>query len=280
MNVFMKLAGATALATLVSFAAQAQDAKPNDGLNAALWYQTSVEYKATAKSVYAGAQRLLGAAIGDHSWTATLAQGDNYMSKSPAIILDVDETVLDNSAYQSWVVTADSSYSSKTWAEFVNTEMSTPTPGALELTKAAADKGVAVYYVTNRKAGEEAATINNLKKYGFPDADADHVMVRGEKPEWGSDKGTRWEAVAADHRIIMMFGDNFGDFVDDMGGDIKGRIAKMDEYADYWGERWFMLPNPTYGSWESAAFGDNWKLSPEERRQMKTDALNDWEGPK
>ena len=71
MNVFMKLVGATALATLVSFAAQAQDAKPNDGLNAALWYQTSVEYKTTAKSVYAGAQRLLDAAImaGQRPWS-------------------------------------------------------------------------------------------------------------------------------------------------------------------------------------------------------------------
>ncbi len=280
MNAFMKMAGVTALATLVSFAAQAQDAKPNDGLNAVLWYQTSVEYKTTAKSVYAGAERLLGAAIGDHSWTAALEQGDNYMSKPPAIILDVDETVLDNSAYQSWVVTKDTSYSSKTWAEFVNAEISTPTPGALELTKAAAEKGVAVYYVTNRKAPEEAATIANLKKYGFPYADAEHVMLRGEKKDWGSAKGTRRMAVAADHRIIMMFGDNFGDFVDDMGGDIKGRLAKMDDYSAYWGERWFMLPNPTYGSWESAAFGDNWKLSPEERRQMKYDSLTDWNGPK
>ena len=146
-----------------AFGAQAQEPAQNDGLNASLWYQTSAEYKTTALSVYAGAQRLLDAAIGDHDWTAALEQDGNYSAKPPAIILDIDETVLDNSAYQSWVVTANTSYSSKTWAAFVEDAISTPTPGALELTKAAADKGVEVFYVTNRKAAEEAATIKTCR---------------------------------------------------------------------------------------------------------------------
>ena len=80
-------------------------------------------------------------------------------------------------------------------------------------------------------------------------------MVRGEKEEWGSAKATRRAAVAADFRVIMMFGDNFGDFTDDIDGSIDERLEVMDKYATYWGERWFMLPNPTYGSWESAALG-------------------------
>ncbi|WP_417816242.1 5'-nucleotidase, lipoprotein e(P4) family [Thalassospira alkalitolerans] len=263
-----------------AFGAQAQEPAQNDGLNASLWYQTAVEYKTTAISVYAGATRLLDDAIGDHSWTAALEQDGNYSSKPPAIILDVDETVLDNSAYQSWVVTANTSYSSKTWAAFVNDAISTPTPGALELTKAAAAKGVEVFYVSNRKAPEEAATIKNLQEYGFPYADADHVMLRGEKEEWGSAKATRRSAVAADYRVIMLFGDNFGDFTDDIGGGIAKRLETMDTFATYWGERWFMLPNPTYGSWESAAFDDNWKKSADERRSDKLNALNSWSGPK
>lgn len=284
MKLTTKSFGVAVLLAGSAFGAQAQEATQepaqNDGLNASLWYQTSVEYKTTALSVYAGAQRLLDAAIGDHGWTAALEQDGNYSAKPPAIILDVDETVLDNSAYQSWVVTANTSYSSKTWAAFVEDAISTPTPGALELTKAAADKGVEVFYVTNRKAAEEAATIKNLQEYGFPYADADHVMVRGEKEEWGSAKATRRAAVAADFRVIMMFGDNFGDFTDDIDGSIDERLEVMDKYATYWGERWFMLPNPTYGSWESAAFGNDWKKSPEARRQDKLDALNSWSGPK
>lgn len=280
MKTMWKLVGAAALLAATSISARAEDPAQNDGLNATLWFQTSVEYKATAMSVYAGAQRLLPDAIGDHGWTADPEQGANYMSKPPAIILDIDETVLDNSAYQSWVVTENTSYSGKTWAEFVNDEISTPIPGALALTKAAAAKGVAVFYVSNRKAPQEKATIANLKKYGFPDADADHVMLRGEIKAWGSAKGTRRAAVAKDHRIIMMFGDNFGDFVDDMGGDIKGRLAMMNKYKDYWGQSWFMLPNPTYGSWESAAFNDKWGKPAGERRQDKLNSLNSWSGPK
>ncbi|MCC9625733.1 acid phosphatase [Thalassospira sp. MA62] len=256
----------------------ADEPAQNDGLNASLWYQTSIEYKATAKSVYAGATRLLGAAIGDHGWTAALEQDGNYAAKPPAVILDIDETVLDNSAYQSWVVTAQTHYSSKTWAAFVADMISTPTPGALEFTKAAVDHGVEVFYVSNRKAPEQDATIENLKKYGFPFADDAHVLLRGEIEEWGSNKTPRRQAVADDFRVIMQFGDNIGDFTDE-DGSIDDRIAIMEKYDDFWGERWFMLPNPTYGSWEAAAFGGDWGKSGDERRQDKLNSLNSWSGP-
>ncbi|PKR57287.1 5'-nucleotidase, lipoprotein e(P4) family [Thalassospira lohafexi] len=273
------VAAIMATSALCAFGASAQEPAQNDGLNGTLWLQTSVEYKTTAMSVYAGATRLLPAAIGDHSWTAALEQDGNFMAKKPAVILDVDETVLDNSAYQSWVVTEDTSYSSKTWAAFVNDAISTPTPGALEFTKAAAAKGVEVFYVSNRKAPEEAATIKNLQEYGFPFADEKHVMLRGEIETWGSAKAPRRQAVADDYRVIMLFGDNFGDFTDDIDGSIDERLEVMDKYATYWGERWFMLPNPSYGSWESAAFGNDWKKSPEARRQDKLDSMAPWAGP-
>lgn len=267
------------LATSAFYGTMAQAQEPNDGLNATLWYQTSVEAKTTAISVYSGATRLLDAAIGDHSWTAALEQDGDYKSKPPAVILDIDETVLDNSAYQSWVVTENTHYSSKTWAAFVHDMISTPIPGALEFTKAAAERGVEVFYVSNRKAPQEEPTIENLKKYGFPYADDKHVMLRGEVEEWGSAKEPRRKAVADEYRVIMMFGDNFGDFTDDIDGTIEERLDLMNQYANYWGERWFMLPNPTYGSWESAAFGGDWSKSTEERRQDKLNSLDAWSGP-
>ncbi|HCK20405.1 MAG TPA: acid phosphatase, partial [Thalassospira sp.] len=170
------VAAIMATSALFAFGAQAES-EQNDGLNGTLWLQTSVEYKTTAMSVYAGATRLLDAAIGDHNWTAALEQDGNYSTKPPAVILDVDETVLDNSAYQAWVVAEKTHYSSKTWAAFVHDMISTPTPGALEFTKAAAARGVEVFYVSNRKAPEEEPTIENLKKYGFPYADEKHVML-------------------------------------------------------------------------------------------------------
>ncbi|HAI32676.1 MAG TPA: acid phosphatase, partial [Thalassospira sp.] len=201
------VAAIMATSALFAFGAQAES-EQNDGLNGTLWLQTSVEYKTTAMSVYAGATRLLDAAIGDHNWTAALEQDGNYSTKPPAVILDVDETVLDNSAYQAWVVAEKTHYSSKTWAAFVHDMISIPTPGALEFTKAAAARGVEVFYVSNRKAPEEDPTIENLKKFGFPYADEKHVMLRGEVEEWGSNKTPRRAAVTEDYRVIMQFGDN------------------------------------------------------------------------
>jgi|TARA_Y100000782_G_scaffold115266_1_gene156479 acid phosphatase len=272
------VAAIMATSALFAFGAQAES-EQNDGLNGTLWLQTSVEYKTTAMSVYAGATRLLDAAIGDHNWTAALEQDGNYSTKPPAVILDVDETVLDNSAYQAWVVAEKTHYSSKTWAAFVHDMISTPTPGALEFTKAAAARGVEIFYVSNRKAPEEDPTIENLKKFGFPYADEKHVMLRGEVEEWGSNKTPRRAAVTEDYRVIMQFGDNFGDFTDEIDGSIIERLEVMEKYGNYWGERWFMLPNPSYGSWESAAFGGDWGKSGDERRQDKINAMTPWAGP-
>ncbi|NIZ03205.1 5'-nucleotidase, lipoprotein e(P4) family [Thalassospira lucentensis] len=272
------VAAIMATSALCAFGANAQEPAQNDGLNGTLWLQTSVEYKATAMSVYAGATRLLPAAIGDHSWTAALEQGGNYSAKPPAVILDVDETVLDNSAYQAWVVAENTHYSSKTWAAFVHDTVSTPTPGALEFTKAAAEKGVEVFYVSNRKAPEEESTIENLKKFGFPYADDKHVMLRGEVEEWGSNKTPRRQAVSDNYRVIMQFGDNLGDFTDE-DGTLAERLDVMNKYNTYWGERWFMLPNPSYGSWEASAFGGDWGKSGGERRQDKINSMAPWAGP-
>lgn len=257
--------------------------KSNDQLNATLWQQTAVERKAVNFSIYAGAQRLLDEAINDHHWTAALEQDKHYESKPPAIILDIDETVLDTSAYAAWQVKTDSSYTNKSWFEFTSDVVCTPIPGALDFTKAAVKKGVAVFYVSNRKAPEEAATIKNLKKFGFPSVDKKHVVLRNEKPEWNSAKGKRRAWIAKKYRIIMLFGDNFGDFTDRIQGGITARDKAMKKYTRYWGTRWFMLPNPMYGSWESAAFDEHWKKiapsTPTERRLDKLDSLKSWSGP-
>ena len=77
MKLSTKSFGVAVLLTGAAFGAQAQEPAQNDGLNATLWYQTSVESKTAALSVYAGAIRLLPAAIGDHGWTAAIEQDGN-----------------------------------------------------------------------------------------------------------------------------------------------------------------------------------------------------------
>ena len=119
--------------SLGAVAAQAGDADANDNLNATLWTQTSVEFKANALGMYKLAEVMLDRALADKAWTAApVEQTGDYQSKPPAVMLDVDETVLDNSLYQAWMVLHDEHFGSKTWVPFVRSELSLAVPGSLE----------------------------------------------------------------------------------------------------------------------------------------------------
>lgn len=257
--------------------AAADEVPQNDNLNAVLWTQSSPEFKATAIAAYALAKLRLDQALADKSWTAVTEQSGDFANLPPAVIVDVDETVLDNSDYQAWMVLNNESFDPKTWNAFVKSETSREVPGALDFAKYADSKGVKVFYVSNRVADEEEATRNNLAEIGFPmGGNVDTVLVKGEKEDWGSPKGTRRAVVAKDYRVLLVVGDNFSDFVDDYKGNPTERLAVMDQHAARWGHDWIMVANPTYGSFESAPFGSNYKLPENERRKLKMDALHAW----
>ena len=238
-------------------AAQAQTAKPDENLNAVLWVQTAVEYEASALQAYRTAQAQLETALRTPRWTAALEQNGVLASLPPAVILDIDETVLDNSYYQARVVRDDTEFSDRTWTAWVEERKATAIPGALEFTRDAAARGVALFYITNRTEAEEPATRDNLAALGFPiDRTTDTVLTRGEKPEWkASVKGPRRAYVAARYRILLLIGDDLGDFVGDASGTPEARRQRTAAHADRWGRHWIMLPNPTYGSWERALLG-------------------------
>ncbi|PQA88748.1 5'-nucleotidase, lipoprotein e(P4) family [Hyphococcus luteus] len=277
----LALAGA-ALALAACATTQTQTAAngpaPDDRLNATLWMQQAVEYKANAEAVYALAELRLEEALADKTWTAAPGeQKPGYETLPPAIILDADETVLDNSPYQAWMVKTGAGYSSASWNAWAGAGKANAVPGAVDFTNAAAAKGVTVFYVTNRSHEVEEGTARNLDALGFPMGDkTDTLMTKGEKPDWTSAKGTRRAAVAENYRILLLLGDNFGDFTDDYDGGPQARRAVYEANAAHWGRDWLMLPNPAYGSWESAAFGGDYSLSPEEQRRRKVDALKGW----
>lgn len=277
MGAFRPLA-ALAFCLALAPAALAQDA--NDNLNAVLWMQKSVEFKANAEAVFALAKIRLDEALKDKSRTAAPAeQTGSFRDLTPAVIADADETVLDNSGYQAWMVTAGETFNPKTWTQFVNSQTSTAVPGAVEFAKYAESKGVRVFYVTNRTKGEEPATRENMRKLGFPmTANIDTIMTAKEQPDWGSAKGTRRAVIAKHYRILLLIGDNFGDFTDAYKGSVEERQKVYEENAARWGKDWLMLPNPSYGSFESAPFGGNFKLPIEEQRAAKRGVLAPWSG--
>jgi acid phosphatase len=257
------------------------DPPAHDLLNAVLWTQRSVEFKATALGTYALARIRLDQALADPNWTAApQEQTGAYQSLPPAVVVDIDETVLDNSAYQAWMALHDTAFDPKTWNAYVKTIASLPIPGAVEFTRWADAKGVKVFYISNRTAEEEPATRRNLEKLGFPLGEpVDTMLMARKQPDWGSAKGTRRAHVARSYRILLNIGDNFGDFVDDFRGSEAERLRVLEQHRERWGREWIMIANPTYGSFESAPFGHDQKLSPAEKRKAKRAVLDAWPGP-
>ena len=126
-------------------------------------------------------------------------------------------------------------------------------PGSLEFLRYAVSRGVTPFYVTNRDHRGEQATRDVLAKLGVPVAnDRDVVLARHENGWDASDKSSRRQAVAVTHRILLLVGDNFEDFVSGTRTGVAERAALMQKYDAFWGRKWIVLPNPTYGSWESA----------------------------
>ena len=263
-------------------AALAQDAPPpNDNLNAVLWDQTAVEAKATMAQAYVLARIRFDEALADKSRTADPSvQSGDFANKPPAVVLDVDDTVLNTSQYQAWNVKGGISFSPKTWTAYVKAKIDSAIPGAVEFTQYAASKGAKVFYVSNRTKEEEPATAERLKELGFPTGDnVDTLLTAKEMEDWGSAKSTRRAFIAKEYRLLLLIGDNLGDFTDAYKGSIEERQKTFDDNAVHWGKDWIALPNPTYGSWESAAYGHDFKTPPEDQRQKKIDALKTWSGP-
>jgi 5'-nucleotidase (lipoprotein e(P4) family) len=282
---FLSLAAATVGAVAVMAtdlpAQEIKGPQANDNLNAVLWDQTAVEAKATMAQAYVLARIRFDEALTDKNRTADPSvQSGDFANKLPAVVLDVDDTVLNTSQYQAWNVKNGTSFSPKTWTPYVNSKIDSAIPGAVEFTQYAASKGAKVFYVTNRTKEEEPATAERLKELGFPMGDnVDTLLTAKEMEGWGSAKSTRRAYIAKDYRLLLLVGDNLGDFTDAYKGSIEERQKALDDNSAHWGKDWIAIPNPTYGSWESAAYGHDFKTPPEEQRQKKLDALKAWSGP-
>jgi len=223
--------------------------------------QTSSEYRATAMQTYRTAGEQLGPALEDKTWTAAPEQTGGCSSLPPAVILDVDETVLDNSLYLGQLVLEERAHRPEAWDAWIRMRRAPAVPGAVLFVRSAREKGVTPIYITNRRCrkregvGDECPqkrdTMENLRWAGFPVLEPEHLLLRGEREDWGAEKRSRRAHVAERYRILMLVGDNLGDFlpVSVQGGTPAERSTCTGGYREMWGRKWFVLPNPAYGSW-------------------------------
>ncbi|MAM59683.1 MAG: 5'-nucleotidase, lipoprotein e(P4) family [Salinicola sp.] len=234
---------------------------------ATVWMQSSGEYAALSHQAFNLARMNLDRA---------LAAPGSQTQRPPAIIVDVDETVLDNSPYEAWLIANDENYASDSWHQWVEKASAVPMPGAKSFLDYAASRGVEIFYVTNRRDNETEATLRNLRQVGFPDADGEHFLPRTDS----SDKTARRLRVAQSHWVVLLMGDNLGDFSQGFDREsAAARRAAVNAQADAFGSRYIVLPNPAYGAWEEAIYGGDWSLSDEQKSRARRNHLEVWGGP-
>jgi 5'-nucleotidase (lipoprotein e(P4) family) len=222
----------------------------HENLNAVLWIQTSAERRASKVQTYRAAERQLLAALNDLNWTAALEQFGEYQKLPPAVILDLDETVLDNSAMQARLIAQKKTFDNAEWTKWVEERRAALVPGAIDFLKVAHANGVAIFYVTNRvcdPAKPDDPTVELLRRLSVPFSQH-RLFCRTDT----SDKSPRRSRIAAAFRVLLLIGDDFNDFltIPPLQANVAGRLALVEAHDRYWGERWFVIPNPMYGSWE------------------------------
>ncbi|MFC2086453.1 5'-nucleotidase, lipoprotein e(P4) family [Bacteroidota bacterium] len=228
-------------------------------VQATLWYQRSAEMRACYYQTFNLAKMVLD----DKLMRIRL-------SKPAAIVFDIDETLLDNSPFETETIRTGKDYSKEFWMEWTAMEKARELPGAVDFVNHARDKGVEVFYISNRYHDELTETINNLKKHGFPNVDTSHVLLRKNE----SDKTSRRNIVSENHTIVMLVGDNLTDFSQEFAnrGEDLG-FSLVDEKKFEFGSTFIVLPNPMYGEWVKAINGNRYDLSDEEKDSRRKEML-------
>lgn len=237
-----------------------------ENLDATLWAQTSSELPAATIGTYSVATASLQRIVAERP------TGNDRM----AVVMDVDETVLDGYSYMTQLLLDNEEYTAETWDQWLALRVNAAIPGAIDFIKTGQELGASFIFITNRECLKRADnsgdcpqkedTLAVLRELGVQ-TDLDHLFLRGERPparclsiltdvekekgRWvSSDKTGRRQCVRLDHDIVMLVGDQLGDFIGGLeGATPEIRKALVGQYRGKWGNTWFMIPNPTYGDW-------------------------------
>lgn len=214
------------------------DTSQNHLLMSVVWYQVSGEMEALYIQGFNIAQMRLGEVVKKEKGKL-------------AVVVDIDETMLNNSHIEAEAILKNKPFSKEFWAEWSAKSAAEATPGSVDFATFAKSKGVEIFYISNRDSSELGSTIANLAKVGFPYADSSHCLFKTTT----SNKEARRLVVAKTHNIVMLIGDNLGDFAE-VFEHRKVNFGKnaVDSLRTLFGKKFIVLPNPMYGDWEKAAF--------------------------
>ncbi len=226
---------------------------------ATIWFQQSAEMEAAYLQAYNHGKMLLASKLD------TLPEDGEY-----GVVLDIDETVLDNSPAEVILIQNGETFSPDNWKSWTAQARARALPGVKDFIDFTMSKGVDVFYISNRGIEELDATLKNLKDLDFPNADSAHVFLKKET----SDKTGRRARVSELADIVLYVGDNLRDYSEvfgERGADLgKGVVHATKED---WLNNFIILPNPTYGEWEKAIYGNDYGLTYEEKVNARLNVL-------
>lgn len=227
------------------------------------WLYGSGESGAASLQTYhAFREHVLAAARRRPRDSVVLAEGSTLddpsfvpcLDKPLAVVLDVDETAIQNLGYEYALArsgrTSDSALLDR-WQQAPRTEIA-PMPGAVTALRAVRAAGVAVIFNSNRDAPDAAATAATLENAGLgPVRHRETLFMRGDVDGDGGKDGRRAH-IASRYCVVAMAGDQLGDFSDlfnvrGLSVPDRRRAATSGSFAQLWGNGWFMLSNPVYG---------------------------------
>ena len=252
----------TAAAAQTSAVSPAKEAQADNEYQtgAVLWTQSAAETRALRYQAFTFARLVFDRDL----------KVNRRLRRKRAVVVDVDETVLDNSPYQVELILKSQPYTEASWTAWCERAEATAIPGAVDFLRYATSRGARIFYVTNRRQNVKEATMRNLKQQGFPDVSEQTVKVRTDV----STKEPRRRQISERYRIVLLMGDNLADFSDLFESKAtEARAAAVDETRNKFGAQFIVLPNPMYGDWESAVYGYDFKLSEEEKAARRKAAL-------
>jgi len=227
------------------------------------WMQNAAEYRELMYQAFNLAGMIVDRAV------AAAKPGDQPL----AVISDLDESILDNSAFNAGMVGREHEFTDASWTQWEQAAQARAMPGAAAFLNAAAARGVTIFYVTNRDQAGLAGTIQNLKSLGYPFADPAHVLIRAGS----SDKQARFDGIARDFHVAVYLGDNANDLpIGTYHKSQRDRNAIVDQNKDKFGTQFVALPNPAYGDWEGALAEGYYRLPAPQKNQARKAALTTW----
>ena len=230
---------------------------------AAHWQQLSGEFDAYLYQTFNGAREQLKEAL------RKTPEG-----KKPAIITDIDDTLINGNIYFSSLVGTQDQRSIERSRYWWNNQPAEALAGTVEFFQDASDMGIEVFYISGRFDDVKPATMKSLRKLGFPVIDDSYILLQAPNNKTLSKEQKRQSIRDRGYHVLMIMGDQLDDLAEVPAKLHKDKKKWVSDQQDLFSKYWFILPNPVYGAWEESVADGYRTMTPEQKHQARIKALS------